>query len=209
MLCFTLLCCYIFDVVMKPFLINLFMIISDSNFNLKWTRSTQRKNNAGLMDCYIHTNTDDRGSRIWCDSSQPSHGSLAFSRCLPLPSLPFALILSLKKRWVGRRALSEARRKKWHWENGKKGKENNTPWQQPPDCKPAAFWARQGLPQPFLHLSYLHISGSCPEALPAAASSCCRGAKAALRARECMFHALEEKSTAWTCLRVTETRTGK
>lgn len=94
---------------MKPFLINLSMTISDSNFNLKWTWSTQKKtNNAGLMDGCIHTNTDDRGSRIRCDSSQPSHGSLEVSCCLPLPSLSFALILSLKKRWVGRRPLSEA-----------------------------------------------------------------------------------------------------
>lgn len=136
---------------------------------------------------FTQTWTTDRGSRIRCDSSQPSHGSLAFSRCLPLPPLPFAPILSLKKSWMGRRALSEARRNKWHQENGKKSKENNMPWQQPHCCKPAAFWARLGVPQPFLHLPCLHVSGSCPAALPAATGSCCRGTEAALRAGSARF----------------------
>ena len=127
---------------MKPFLTNLFMSISEANFNLKWMLSAQKKNNAGLMNCCIHTNMDDHGSRIWCDSSLISHASLAFSCCLPLPPLPFALLLPLRKRWVQRKAISEKEIR----ENGKKGKEYNMSWQQPHYCKSAAFWAQLGLP---------------------------------------------------------------
>lgn len=127
MLFFSLLYCYVFDLIMKYFQINLFMIILDSNFYLKWSgkKETQEKNQAGLMDLHICTNRDNRGSRIHWDSSQHSHSLLAL--LLPSSASPPICSYSFSDDNVSR----EARRSKWHRENGMKGKGNNTLQKQP------------------------------------------------------------------------------
>lgn len=77
------------------------------------------------MDLHIYTNRDNRGSRIHWDSSLHSHSLLA----LLLPSSASPPICSYS--FSGDNVSREAKRSKWHRENGKKGKGNNTLQKKP------------------------------------------------------------------------------
>lgn len=77
------------------------------------------------MELHICTNRDNRGSRIHWDSSQHSHSLLAL--LLPSSASPPICSYSFSDDNVSR----EARRSKWHRENGKKGKGNNTLQKKP------------------------------------------------------------------------------
>lgn len=74
------------------------------------------------------TNRDNCGNRIQWDSSQPSYSLLAL--LLSSSASPPICSYSFSEDNVS----GEARRIKWHRENRKKGKENNTLQQQPHYC---------------------------------------------------------------------------